>query len=572
MNSKEFKESAEYKTWKKNIVRRRLEKLDQLLSTGEWVSNTQMMEAVNELYIEAPDECYHSIEPPHKVIEEKEGSRKKYLSILYLMHSGTIRQDRKTIHDILRMVGKDHIWEAKDMPKGAEGYYRYSTTYSIFEKHSINDIPFDDYELYKSVPVVLDTIQSELKTDKDKYLTELTKHIGDIDLATDKSLTLLSTLSQALKRAQALNKNHVSILLNKVYDIYDNKNEGWEQGILKNILNAYYSAAHPDADFDITLLFYLRLMLIMTKIINGDEDAMLELLNKELVDLNLSELDSVNPDVREFILAAIKYYVFQSADYEGMGKELEKHYKCCISANNIQEDYALMIAIHSHFFPNEWQYDETLVEFLDNLITLYDKERNKTDYIRWMLLLFTCIRQYTITSRNETPASCFTELSKYKFSLLTAIKPDSIMEMIMNKSPEDDFHCMLNLVELCDQARFVEYMITSDLRFDMSDILRSLINQDNQYLNYLTAKEAQAIYEDLMIRFEKLDNVFSVVEHTGLLACKLSLALLHDSLSQSKEALQYYTAVMEMSDNNEVKLSAKLLKLILERIDALLEK
>lgn len=571
MNSKEFKESAEYKTWKKNIVRRRLERLDQLLSTGEWISNTQMMEAVNELYIEAPDECYHSIEPPHKVIEEKEGSRKKYLSILYLMHSGTIRQDRKTIHDILRMVGKDHIWEAKDMPKGTEGYYRYSTTYSIFEKHSINDIPFDDYELYKSVPVVLDTIQSELKTDKDTYLTELTNHIGDIDLATENSLTLLSTLSQALKRAQTLNKNRVSILLNKVYDIYDKKNEGWEQGILKNILNAYYSAAHPDADFDIALLFYLRLMLIMTKIINGDDGDILELLNEELVDLNLSEVVPVNPDVKDFILAGIKYYVFQSADYEGMAKELEKHYKICISANNIQEDYALMIAIHSLIFPDEWQYDETLVECLNNLITIYDKEHNKTDYHRWMLLLFTCIKQYTLASKNGTQASCFTELSKYKFNLLTAIKPDAIMVMVMNKAPEDDFHCMLNLVDLCDQARFVEYMIISDLRFDMSDILRSLINQDNQYLNYLTAKETQAIYEDLMIRFEKLDNVFSVVEHTGLLACKLSLALLHDSLSQRKEALQYYTAVMQMSDNNEVELSENLRTLIIERMGFILQ-
>lgn len=63
-----FKNSPEFKQWKKGIVRRKLEKLDEFLSSGEWISNSRMIEEVNALYLEAPnDECYIS-DVPHRIL------------------------------------------------------------------------------------------------------------------------------------------------------------------------------------------------------------------------------------------------------------------------------------------------------------------------------------------------------------------------------------------------------------------------------------------------------------------------------------------------------------------------
>ena len=223
-----FKNSPEFKQWKKGIVRRKLEKLDELLSSGEWISNSRMIEEVNALYLEAPnDECYIS-DVPHRILQSKETNLKRpYESVLYLTYAGTIRQDRKTIHDILRLVGKEHLQETTNEGDGTEGSYRYRTNYSIFDRYTINDIEFDDYELYKSVPVVLEAVQSGLKTgEKDTYLEEVANDIMNLDFATTQSISLLSTLDKALKQAWAINNNIVSSLLDNVFGIYDGQKGG----------------------------------------------------------------------------------------------------------------------------------------------------------------------------------------------------------------------------------------------------------------------------------------------------------------------------------------------------------
>lgn len=225
ITSKQFAESKEYFDWKngvkdkdgnviqKGIVRRRLELLDRLLSTGEWISNTRMMEEINELYIDAPnDDCYKEPTPPHRSIESKEGGRKRFESALSLMLAGTVRQDRYSLNNILRMVGKEHIFDRID-GYGIEGRYRYKTKYSIFEKYTINDIEFDDYELANSIPLVLEAIQTDFKIgDDNSYLEEVADNIENLDLATIKSINLLSSLAKALKQARVINKNLIQII------------------------------------------------------------------------------------------------------------------------------------------------------------------------------------------------------------------------------------------------------------------------------------------------------------------------------------------------------------------------
>ena len=570
MTPKEFKESSEYKEWKKSIVRRRLERLDQLLSSGEWISNSRMIDEVNELYIEAPnDECYFST-VPHKIILSKESSEKKYRMALNMAFALTVRQDRFAINKILRIVGKEHIWERRDDGDGTEGSYRYKTKYSIFEKYTINDIQFDDYELANNVPVVLDTIQTGLKTgEDDPYLEEVARNIKDLDIATTQSITLLSTLAKALKQAQAINNNLVSTLLDKVFNIYDAQKEGWEKAILKNTINAYYAASHPDAVFDKKLLFYIRLLIIITKIVDGADADILEYLKKEYEDLINPDIASEYPEVEEFISAAIKYYVFEFCDYDGMTLVLEEHYRECKEANKVIEDYGLMIAIHAFIYPEEWQYDEDMHESLGNLIKIYDGVEEKDEYVRWMLLLFICLKQYIETAKNGAPASSFSEWSRIKFELITSFPPDSIAGIVYEKAPDDDLHAMLHIGDLADQAKFVEYMILTDMRFDLKDVLNSLVEGSTDYLKYLSAEEAQNMYEELLKRFTKLDGLFAVAENSALLNCRLSLALLHDSLSHEKEALEYYIAVKEMYNRGEVELTDYLVQLVTQRIDAL---
>ena len=425
-------------------------------------------------------------------------------------------------------------------------------------------------ELYKSVPVVLETIQSELKTgEEDTYLEEVANNIQNLDFATTNSINLLSTLDKALKRARAINNNIVSALLDNVFGIYDGQKKGWEKEILKKTVNAYAAASHPAAEFDKGLLYYIRLLIIITKIVDGAESDILDLLKKELKDAKNPELSSKYPDVEEFIVTAMKYYVFEFSDYEGMANELEKHYEACKKEKHVIEDYGLMVAIHAFIYPEERQYHERMHTCLRNLVEFYKGVPERNDYVAWMLLLFVCLKQYMETARDGKPGCSFSNWSRLKFELISSIKPDSIGNMVYEKAPEDDLHAMLDEVNLADQGRFVEYMVLTDMRFDLADVLHSLVDGNDDYLQYISAEEAQHMYKELLLRFTKLDNVFAEAENSALLNCRLSLALLHDSLNHKEEALEYYSAVNGMMKDGSVKLSDNLSNLVIQRLDAL---
>lgn len=579
---KQFGESQEYFDWKngvrdedgnviqEGIVRRRLELLDKLLSTGEWISSTRMMEEINAFYLDAPnDECYWKDKPPHRLIESKEGGRKQFESALSLMFAGTIRQDRFTLNNILRMVGKEHIFEKID-GEGIEGRYRYKTKYSIFEKYTINDIEFDDYELANRIPLVLESMQTDFKIgDNDSYLEEVADNIENLDLATIKSINLLSSLAKALKQARVINNNLIATRLEEAFKTYDEHKEGWEKIILKNTNNAYSAAAHPDADIDKGLLFYIRMLIIITKIVDGAEPDILGLLKKEAENMKLPEIASAYPEVEEFVNAAFKYYVFEFSDYEGMANELEKHLQSCVDAGGVVEDYGLMIAIHAFIYPEEWQYDERMYECLVKLIDIYKKAKGTNDYTNWMLLLFICLKQYMEAAQNGSPASSFSEWSRLKFELISYIEPDIIGKMVYDNAPDDDLHAMLHIGDLEDQGRFAEYMILTDMRFDMQDVYKSLLAKDGRYLEYISTEEAVQIYEELLKRFETLGDVFAEAEYSSLLSCRLSLALLHDALSHENEALEYYTSVKNMYNKGDVELTDKLSRFVNERIESI---
>lgn len=115
-------------------------------------------------------------------------------------------------------------------------------------------------------------------------------------------------------------------------------------------------------------------------------------------------------------------------------------------------------------------------------------------------------------------------------------------------------------------------MVLTDMRFDLADVLHSLVDGNDDYLQYISAEEAQHMYEELLLRFTKLDNVFAEAENSALLNCRLSLALLHDSLNHKEDALKYYLIVKEMSDNGEIELSEGLTLNIVNRIRKLMQK
>ena len=163
-----------------------------------------------------------------------------------------------------------------------------------------------------------------------------------------------------------------------------------------------------------------------------------------------------------------------------------------------------------------------------------------------MLLLFVCLKQYMVRAKNGTPYCGFSDWSRLKFELISSLKSDSIGNMVYEKAPDDDFHAMLDEVNLADQGRFVEYMVLTDMRFDLSDVLHSLMEGKDDYLQYISAEEALRMYEELLLRFTKLDNVFAEVENSALLNCRLYLALLHDPLNNKEEALKYYLAIDKM--------------------------
>ena len=412
---KQFGESQEYFDWKNGtktqngIVLRRLERLDHLLSCGQWISNTHMMEKINELYLDAPnEECYGSFTPPHRIIESKEGSRKKYESALSLMFAGTIRQDRLTIYRILRIVGKEHIFEKKD-GEGKEGSYRYSTKYSIFDKYRFNNIPFDDYELSKSIPIVIDGLKTQFKTDQDKdtFLEEVSGHIENLDFPTTKALEMLSTVALALRRARDINNNYVSNLLDKVYCVYDTRQEGWEKELLNTLLNAYYVASHPDADFDIATLFQIRSMLILAKEINSDYGGIVSLLRKQQETLPL--LASVPEGFDEAsIRYLIKHFVFVTNDTNGMIYELEDYYNACANEGKIIMDDDLHFALKCLCFksPEKWEYNSQLLSVINNLITFFLSVQESDFFVTSMLVsLFYLKLNIEATEKGEEPIS-----------------------------------------------------------------------------------------------------------------------------------------------------------------------
>lgn len=186
-----------------------------------------------------------------------------------------------------------------------------------------------------------------------------------------------------------------------------------------------------------------------------------------------------------------------------------------------------------------------------------------------MLLLFLCLKQYIEAAKNGPRTSSFSKWSRLKFALISSFPPDSIADMVYNKAPDDDLHAMLHIGDLADQAKFVEYMILTDMRFDLKDVLNSLVDGNEKYKEYLTAEEAQHMYEELLLRFTKLDGLFAAAENSALLNCRLSLALLHDSLSNEKEALEHFVAVKEMCDKGDVELSDNIFRLVNQRIDDL---
>ena len=362
--------------------------------------------------------------------------------------------------------------------------------------------------------------------DDNSYLEEVANNIENLDLATIKSINLLSSLAKALRQARVINNNLIATRLEEAFKTYDEHKEGWEKIILKNTNNAYSAAAHPDADIDKGLLFYIRLLIIITKIVDGAEPDILGLLKKETEDMTLPEIASAYPEVEEFVNAAIKYYVFEFSDYEGMANELEKHLQSCVDAAGVVEDYGLMIAIHAFIYPEEWQYDERMHECLVKLIDVYKKAKGTNDYTNWMLLLFICLKQYMEAAQNGTPASSFSEWSRLKFALISSIEPDTVWKMVYNNAPDDDLHAMLHIGDLEDQGRFVEYMIVTDMRFDMQDVYKSLLAKDGRYLEYVSTEEAVQIYEELLKRFKKLDDVFDVPEISSIVICKEALEMM----------------------------------------------
>ncbi len=577
---RQFSESQEYSVWKRGIVRRRLELIDRLLSLGEWISNTRMMEEINELYLDAPNEyCYQELTPPHRLIESKEGSRKRFESALSLMFAGTIRQDRFALNNILRIVGKEHIFEKKD-GEGIEGWYRYNTKYSIFEKYTINDIEFDDYELANSIPIVLDTIQTDFKVgNKDSYLEEATDSISTLDLSTINSISLLSAMDKALKQARTINKNRIENILEKVVELYDEQKKGWEREYLKAMNEAYIAASHPAADVEQDLLFHIRLALIDATIRNREDGSvrsllhgyanLLPLLKKVSKDIqDAPELCDEMPEFIDIIAASLKHYSFVYSDYELMTQELEAHYSVCKSNGLIYEDYALLIAINRFIYPQEWIYSERLYECLNNLIAFYHSDPQESLYRNWMLLLFYYLRFYLFAANNGFPPSSFSELTLIRFKLISSFEPDDVVIMVAKHFPEDEFHDLLNAREEIYHTQFVEVMVLQDLRFDMSEISRALIHNNYSKLEGIPTDTIISIYTEMLRRFCHYSDVIPYIPKDALLNCRLSLALIHDHLG-NKDALSYYHAVEHMVEAKEWRPSDDMLFYVKDRIATL---
>ena len=581
---KQFGESEEYRVWKKDIVIRRLKKLDQLLSNGGWISNTRMMEEINKLYLEAPNkDCDFSLTPSHKIVESKEGSRKKFESTLSLMFAGTIRQDRLTINNILRIVGKEHILEKKG-GDGTEGSYRYNTKYSIFEKYTLDDIPFDDYELSNSIPVVLNTIKSELKTEAldtnektDSYLIDVANDVRELTVSTLSSINLLSTLSQARKRAQLLVNSQISSLFHRGYDIIVAEEDNWVKEAYIVWKNIYRLASHPDADVDIETLFHYRYTFAFLRMFNERDYLVLELMKKAKEDIHRPELSSLIPDYEDNISAVIKHFVFELVDYDGMSIELEKHYQECISSNSIIEDYGLMEAIHSFIYQDlfiHWekhQQHDRFFKCLSKLIDLYSSYGVKNEYISWMLLLLDFAKLFSGVQEGTATIS-HSELITMNYELLSAIGRTTISRLMQDNMHKARFLQIVVDPDLDIKSETVEYMVLTEMVSDMFDFIVELfLSKEEDEMEPLPAQETLSLFEMLLSRISRLDKkdiVFDRPVDSPLLKCNIALAMIHDVNDNDKEALHYFRAAENVYEKEKIDLP-ELMDFVSYRIEAL---
>jgi hypothetical protein len=579
LSPKQFGETKEYKEWKKDIVNRRLKKLDQLLSTGEWISNSRMLTEINELYLDAPNaECYGSLTPPHRIVEDKEGSRKQFMSSLSLAFSGTIRQDRMTIYKILRFAGKEHILEKMD-GDGTEGSYRYNTEYSIFKRFTINDIDFNDYELSKRIPIVLNTIKSELKTEeeKDSYLIDVANDVGDLTISTLSSINLLSALSQARRRAQVLINSQIGILIDRGYEVCLAKKDGWEKECYSISKNIYYMASHPDADVDIESLFHYRFGFAFLRIFHEPDYVVLEVMRKAQEDLLKPELVSLAPIYNSDILAVIKHFVFELMDYDGMVQELERHYQECVVSNTIIEDYGLMEAMHSFIYQDlfiNWEKHQPhgrLFQCLSILSDLYSACGEKNQYISWMLLLFDFTKRFSGVL-DEIVTSSRSEVIKVNYELLSAIGQTSISKLMQDNAHKAKYLQMVIDLDLDKKSETVEYMVLTEMVSDMFDFIAELIlAKEDDDVEPLHTQMTLSLFEMLLSRISKLDLTdidLDCPADSPLLKCNFALAMIHDVMDNDKEALLYFRAAEGVYEKEKVDLP-ELMEFVSHRIDVL---
>ena len=61
----------------------------------------------------------------------------------------------------------------------------------------------------------------------------------------------------------------------------------------------------------------------------------------------------------------------------------------------------------------------------------------------------------------------------------------------------------------------------------MQDVYKSLLAKDGRYLEYISTEEAVQNYEELLVRFEKLDEVFAVQENSSIATCEHAMMILN---------------------------------------------
>lgn len=402
----EFTNSQEFKEWKKDIAKRRLEAIDGLLSSGEWISNTQMMEAVNELYLVAPNEDCEDPDVPHRIIESHEGGRKQFEKALYLSYQYIVRQDRFKITSILKLLGKEYIYERKG-GEGVEGLYRYNTKYSIFDKHTVYDKTYNDYEIYNENQPVTEKGGDKSMPDRTVQAEDFSGHIEELDFPTIQALQRLKKAIVDLKRIRDINNYYVSNLLDKAFTIYESRLDGWGKEFLKTVLNAYKVASDPNAGFDKVELMRIRELLISAKEYGSDYSGILALLRRQLNDL--LSLDSIPDGFSEAeIQYLIRHFIFETYETEGMVRELESYYDACVREEKVIIDGDLHFALKCLCFkgPEKWEYNGKLLSVVKNLISFFLSVEESDHYVTGMLVsLFFLKLNIEATDRGEKQIS-----------------------------------------------------------------------------------------------------------------------------------------------------------------------